>query len=592
MSGMEIESTTPPNNPEPRKNKRIGNTVHFLTLKNSVIKRSRDSTRTKLEIMNRSTEVDKFYDDDVVTTLSEEFFDRLRVKPLIGDIIRALRIAIKRRALYNDEFIEIAVRRITSRERISRADVSELTDIETVYGNSLIPFMNGGPAGENWNNASNGFYDWIDKKSQESILGIELGFKADSYGIEVGRKLIEKKRANPHVYISILIDGFVSIIMQKPPTSLKEFEMNTLKLLVDMKEAGINVYVNDSWNPLSSDFLAANHIKLWIFDGKVAFFGGIGIESQFRKLLYDQMDLVQGPFVNPLTSMALLVMTNQKNRADLRDSIRQFHEMHKDEIEDLFLKKITRVGNVTIKLSMNIPGYIQDAQKDYVELLSRKDVEEIYIMAPYFSDDKVARALIKTADRLQKIAANKKKKEIKTRFNDLSRKQIRGIINKEIENEKRIHVIFPKKQENRIIEEISRYYAYYLRNNPIVETRQFYAEVDTEKYEMLHAKQMVLILRNDKQKWTKYVKFGGSYNPAGRAHNMWELNAIMFNGNWTDSDETMHAHPRENPIKDYLDNVMKVVVTKYSEPFPWGDIHIKISWGRRIFMKFVQLLWF
>jgi hypothetical protein len=277
MSGKEIKPTTPPNNPEPRKNKRIRNTLHFLTLKNSVIKRSRDSTRTKLEIMNRSTKVDKFYDDDLVTTLSEEFFDRLRVKPLIGDIIRALRIAIKRRPLYSDEFIATAVRRITSRERISRADISELTDIEPVYGNNLIPFMNGGPAGENWNNAPNGFYDWIDKKSQESILGIELGFKADNYGIEVGRKLIEKKKANPHIYISILIDGFVSIIMQKPPTSLKEFEINTLKLLVDMEEAGINIYVNDSWNPLSSDFLAANDIKLWIFDGKVAFFGGIGI---------------------------------------------------------------------------------------------------------------------------------------------------------------------------------------------------------------------------------------------------------------------------------------------------------------------------
>jgi hypothetical protein len=56
--------------------------------------------------------------------------------------------------------------------------------------------------------------------------------------------------------------------MQKPPTSLEMFEINTLRIIRDMKEVGINVYINDSWNPLSSDFLAANHIKLWILDGK------------------------------------------------------------------------------------------------------------------------------------------------------------------------------------------------------------------------------------------------------------------------------------------------------------------------------------
>jgi len=50
-----------------------------------------------------------------------------------------------------------------------------------------------------------------------------------------------------------------------------------------------------------------------------------------------------------------------------------------------------------------------------------------------------------------------------------------------------------------IIEEISRYYAFYLRNNPIVETRQFYVETESDKFEMLHAKQMVVVLKNQKK---------------------------------------------------------------------------------------------
>ena len=181
--------------------------------------------------------------------------------------------------------------------------------------------MNGGPLGENWNTSPNGFYDWIDNKSSESIIGIELGFKADEYGREVSRRLIEKKRANPDMYVGLLIDGFVSILMMKLE-SLDDFQRNTLAMIKEMKEAGIDVRINDSWNPATSDFLAANHIKLWIFDGRAAFIGGIGIESQFIKKLYDQMDLIQGPFVRTLTLISVLLFANQRRSlVDSEDEI-------------------------------------------------------------------------------------------------------------------------------------------------------------------------------------------------------------------------------------------------------------------------------
>jgi hypothetical protein len=131
-----------------------------------------------------------------------------------------------------------------------------------------------------------------------------------------------------------------------------------------------------------------------------------------------------------------------------------------------------------------------------------------------------------------------------------------------------------------------------LSNNPIVETLQFNAKTDSENFEMLHAKQMAVILRNRKKKWTKYVKFGGSYNPACRAQIMWEVNAMQFNGHWNKTDKSPNASSDENPIKNYLDNIMKAVGTEYSEPFPWGSIIVKISWWERISMRFAQLLWF
>jgi phosphatidylserine/phosphatidylglycerophosphate/cardiolipin synthase-like enzyme len=457
----------------------------------------------------------------------------------------------------------------------------------------MLPFMNGGPEGEHWNKSVNGFYDWIDNKSKERILGIELGFKADNYGLEVSSKLIQRKKLNPDIDINILIDGFVSILMQKPPSTLAGFELNTIKMIDDMRGAGINVYNKDSWNPLSMDFLAANHIKLWLFDATVAFFGGIGIESQFRTLLYDEMDLVQGPFVRILTMMALLLMINQKGHADVHNNTKQLYQMTSEEIERAYLKNLSEQGDINMRISLNVPGYIQDAQKDYVDLLLRKDIDDIHIMAPYFSDHKVARSLVIAANRLHKKLADEKMSQLYIdRPDKFSKKEIAQVVHKELENSKKIHVIFPKKQENRIIAEVSKYYAYYLRDNPIVETRQFYAEVNSEKFEMLHAKQMIVVLRDQSKNWTKYVKFGGSYNPAGRAQNMWELNAIMYNGTWSESDDSSDSSIKENPIKNYLDKVMKAVVTKYSEPFPWGSFDIQISLLERINMGIARLLWF
>ncbi len=454
--------------------------------------------------------------------------------------------------------------------------------------------MNGAPSDQHWNISDNGFYDWLDKKSQESIFGVELGFKADDYGLEVSNKLISRKRRNPELNISLLIDGFVSYLMSKKPEQKAEFtafENNTISMINNMRKDGIKVYVNDSWNPLSSDFLAANHVKLWIFDEIAAFCGGIGIESQFREILYDEMDLIEGPLVGIITILALLLINNQTPQFQ---AVSKNNWITKEKLQRIYEKNygISR-GLVNMKVCMNFPGYVQDAQHEYISLLNHQDLKEVYIMAPYFSDDRIARALVVAAERLRaRLKRSRSRSRSRTGThrhyapgNDSSSTNID-------DNSKKIHVIFPKKQENLIIEEASKYYAYYLRDNPVVETRQFYFEDkdNAVKYEMLHAKQMVVVLENEKRNWTKYVKFGGSYNPAGRAHTMWEMNVRSINGSWDVSDEGPDA-PAHNPIRDYLNNVLKIVVTKYSEPFPWGQASVKLSAIERLFMKLSQIIW-
>ena len=559
-----------------------------LEKKSSIIlERARKYKFNSLNGIRKESNPDHYYDDDIVTTISEEFTDMISVYPIIGDMIRVLGGFLRKRTESNpSEFIQKAIE-LFNREHISRVDIAELTKIGISEKNTLTPFMNGGPVGEYWNKADNGFYDWIDNKSQESIIGIELGFKADDYGLEVASKLIEKKKSNPDMYIGILVDGFVSLLMQKLPKNLQEFEQNTLTMIEEMIKAGIDVIINSSFDPVSKDFLAANHVKLWIFDGKAAFFGGIGIESQFRTLLYDEMDLVQGPFVVILSMMALILMKNQRSLDNSFLDIRKSHEINKENMIKLFVKNIPAQGNISMKLSMDVPGYVQDAQKEYVSLLTREDVDEIFIIAPYFSDHKVAKGLVIAAKRIYDKLRKEKLLQLK---NGVSKEQIYEFVDMELAKEKKIHVIFPTQPENPIIADVSKYYAYYLRNNPIVETKQFFVQDKDKNYKMLHAKQMVVVLKDTQRNWTKYVKFGGSYNPAGRAQNMWELNAMEFNNDWNVSDEGSNINS-VNPIKDYLDNIMKIAVDKYSVPYPWGTKNIQLSISDRISMNIARWLW-
>lgn len=543
--------------------------------------------RYRLEATKRKGDPKHYYDDDVVSTIAEEFLDRFSVIPVIGDLIRFSQgINIHRIEMESNKLIDNVISKIKNDFRISRNDIADFSKVKTVSGNFVKPIMNGGHVGENWNTAADGFYSSVEN-SKKSIIGIELGFKADDYGIEVSKKLIKKKQDDPEIHISILIDGFVSIFIQKPLSALNRFQCNTVKIIREMKQAGINVKINDSHNPMSSDFLAVNHVKLWIFDGEVAFYGGIGIESQFRKRLFDQMDLVRGPFVNTLTSQAIMMLTNQKRSVvDKIDKRKQIYELSENEIRAKFFsdssleKNGSPKKNVSMELSMNIPGLIQDCQKDYIELFSRKEISKIFIMTPYFSDDKIARALVKKAASIYKSMKKKKTQELKNAGENISSKRIDEIL----ASDKRVYIIFPKKQENAIIEQVSKYYAYAMRKNPIVKTLQYVSVKSRVTHEMLHAKQMVVVLEDESTGWKKYVKFGGSYNPAGRAHNMWEINAKMYENSFSESDGD------QNIVKKYLDNVIYDVIENHSEDFKWGKKDIQLKWWEKIIMRLAPYL--
>jgi hypothetical protein len=95
--------------------------------------------------MGKSVDGDKIYDDEIVRNISKELSDRLTSLYLIGDAIRAIRKPIKRKEITADEFRKRALDLITLGNDIFRDDIMQLTKIVPVFGNGMIPFMNGGP---------------------------------------------------------------------------------------------------------------------------------------------------------------------------------------------------------------------------------------------------------------------------------------------------------------------------------------------------------------------------------------------------------------------------------------------------------------
>jgi hypothetical protein len=132
--------------------------------------KAKSKTLLKRNLIGRPADERKIYDDDLVEAISEEFNDRIRVVPIIGDILRALNLSLRRRRLTFGQLLDISARKVSSQNRVTRSDIAQISKISSITGNSIIPFMNGGPSDQHWNNSDNGFYDWLDKRVKKAYL--------------------------------------------------------------------------------------------------------------------------------------------------------------------------------------------------------------------------------------------------------------------------------------------------------------------------------------------------------------------------------------------------------------------------------------
>lgn len=74
------------------------------------MQKARSKTLLKRNLIGQPADERKIYDDDIVEAISEELRDRIRVVPIIGDILRALNLSLRRRRLSFGQLLDISVR--------------------------------------------------------------------------------------------------------------------------------------------------------------------------------------------------------------------------------------------------------------------------------------------------------------------------------------------------------------------------------------------------------------------------------------------------------------------------------------------------
>lgn len=109
-----------------------------------------------------------------------------------------------------------------------------------------------------------------------------MTFEGDKTGLELSTKLIELARKG--IKINVLIDSFTDFYVSDKvctnPVVFKEV-MDTKKMMIDMKKAGILLRRTRPYGFLGKNFLARNHKKIVIIDDYV-YLGGINVSDHNR----------------------------------------------------------------------------------------------------------------------------------------------------------------------------------------------------------------------------------------------------------------------------------------------------------------------
>jgi cardiolipin synthase len=227
------------------------------------------------------------------------------------------------------------------------------------------------------------------EKAHSSVHILMFGWREGTVGTELTNLLLRKLKEG--VEVRIILDAAGS----KPygPTE---------PMFTRLADAGAQIVVNDTY-PWDKDGLypngafdwtqddvgRADHRKLYVIDGKVAWTGGAGIEDHFENgKFHDVMVRVTGNVV--LQAQALFLMSFRAHDGPLPSNLSAYFPAQPDP------------GTIPIALLQVVPGGFMSATQAIRQLIdhARKRLD---IMNPYFTDADIIQRVIAAAKRGVKV---------------------------------------------------------------------------------------------------------------------------------------------------------------------------------------------
>src|SRR6478752_1845972 len=173
-----------------------------------------------------------------------------------------------------------------------------------------------------------------------------------------------------------------------------EVDFGSKDLFRRLREAGVEVVANDgvvvlrsgplggrSFRLHAEDLLHFDHRKMAVFDGRVGYVGGSGIEDHYNdERFYDVMCRVEGPIVAQLQSVFLLSWRHHDGAAPDDPALaRYFPPATLGEPADAAFHAPTTV-------LWNVPGTGHHPISDTIEQAIEDAAGEIHIVNPYISN--------------------------------------------------------------------------------------------------------------------------------------------------------------------------------------------------------------
>jgi cardiolipin synthase len=228
------------------------------------------------------------------------------------------------------------------------------------------------------------------EKAHSSVNILMFGWREGKVGAELTDILLKKLKQ--HVEVRIILDSAGS----KPYGPTKE-------MFTRLADAGALIVVNDTFPPdrdgLYPDHLhldwsqddvgRADHRKLYVVDGKVAWIGGAGVEDHFENGgFHDVMVRVTGDVVRQ--AQALFLMSFHAHDGPLPADL------------STFFPRQPHPGAIPVALLQVVPGGFMSATQAIRSLIDHAR-RRLDIMNPYFTDSDMIQRVIAAARRGVKV---------------------------------------------------------------------------------------------------------------------------------------------------------------------------------------------